>query len=64
MEVRIGVLADFASVTDDQKLNVLGVFRSIFTSQSPPLMSPPFKVILQLEFNSSEGGEKQFKIAL
>ncbi len=63
MEVRIAVLADFASFTADQKLNILGVFRQIYALQAP-IIHPQFKVVFQLEFNSSEGGEKQIKIEL
>jgi hypothetical protein len=63
MHVRIAVLADFASLTIDQKLNVLGVFRTINSTQAP-VQHPQFKLILQLEFNSSETGTRQIKIEL
>ena len=63
MEVRIAVLADFASITNDQKLNILGVFRQISATQVPAA-HPQFKLVFQLEFNSSESGDKQVKIEL
>lgn len=63
MEARIAVLADFASITNDQKLNILGVFRQI-TAYQVPATHPQFKVVFQLEFDSSESGEKQVRIEL
>lgn len=63
MDVRIAVLADFASITNDQKLNVMGVFRQLSAAQAPAT-HPQFKLVLQLEFNSSETGDKQIKIDL
>jgi len=63
MEVRIAVLADYASISEGNKLNILGIFRAIMAPQEPVLHSG-MQVVVQLEFNSSETGTKTLKTVL
>lgn len=63
MKTRIAVLADYASISIDHKLNVLGIFSSINASETPTPPTP-MKLVTQFEFDSSEVGQKQIKIAL
>ena len=63
MQVRISVLADYASVSEGHKLNILGIFRQII-ALSEPVVCPQIKVVAQFEFNSSETGSRTLKIVL
>ncbi len=63
MDVRIAVLADYASISEGNKLNILGIFRAIM-APSEPVVHSQMQVVAQLEFNSSETGTKTFKTAL
>jgi hypothetical protein len=63
MEVRIGVLADYASISDGSKLNIMGIFTNILTA-TEPAVHPQMMLVAQFEFNSSECGEKNLKIVL
>jgi hypothetical protein len=60
MKARIAVLADYANVTADQKLNVMGIFNVINAPQAPALhrqltlvlgfVSDPWDVMAQIPF--------------
>ena len=50
-------LADYANVTQDQKLNVLGIFGSI-SSANFPTVHPDMYVVVQLIARSPEYGRK------
>jgi hypothetical protein len=63
MEVRIGVLADYASVSENNKLNIMGIFTNII-AVAEPVVQPQMMLVAQFEFNSSECGEKHIKIVL
>jgi hypothetical protein len=63
MEVRIGVLADYASISEGNKLNIMGIFTNIMATATP-VVHPQMMLVAQLEFNSSEDGEKNIKIVL
>lgn len=63
MEVRIGVLADYASISDGSKLNIMGIFTNIMATTEPVVHSQ-MVLVAQLEFNTSECGEKNLKIVL
>jgi hypothetical protein len=63
MEVRIGVLADYASVSENNKLNIMGIFTNIM-AVAEPVVQPQMMLVAQFEFNSSECGEKNIKIVL
>ncbi len=60
MKARIAVLADYANVTADQKLNVMGIFNVINAPQAPAMhrqmqlvlgfVSDPWDVMAQIPF--------------
>ena len=53
MQVKLGVLADYANVTADGKLNILGIFDRINVSQVPAV-HPQMHLVLRLEAQPSE----------
>ena len=63
MEVRIAVLADYASMSQGNKLNILGIFSNINTENVPAVHSN-MKLITSFEFESTEAGTKNFTIEL
>lgn len=63
MDVRIAVLADYASMSEGQKLNILGIFTNIF-SEAVPAVHPQMMLVTRFEFSSSEAGTKNFAIEL
>lgn len=64
MEVGLALLADYANVTAEGKLNILGVFDTIFADRFP-VIYPQLHLILQLEAHPAEAGaQKQVEIRL
>lgn len=63
MLVRVAVLADYASISEHAKLNVMGIFAVIFTP-SAPYVHPQMQLVYQLEFEPAETGKKKIKIVL
>lgn len=63
MRTRIAVIADYASISMGDKLNVLGIFSSIF-ARSEPIVHLQMQLVLQFEFDASEWGKKSVQIAL
>lgn len=63
MQVRIAVLADFASVSIGNKLNILGIFTNIYANKVPAV-HPQMQLVTMLEFDSMEVGDKNLKIVL
>jgi hypothetical protein len=63
MEVRIAVLADFASLSEGRKLNILGIFTNL-VAENEPVVHPQMRLVTAFEFNSSEAGDKNIKIEL
>ena len=53
MELRVLLLADYANVAEQKKLNVMGVFGQIYADQFPA-QHPEMYLILQLVANPSE----------
>ena len=53
MQVKLAVLADYANVTGDGKLNILGIFDRINLVQIPS-MHPQMHLILRIEAHSAE----------
>lgn len=53
MQVTLGVLADYANVTGDGKLNILGIFDRINLLQLPAL-HPQMHLVLRLEAHPAE----------
>ncbi len=63
MRIRIAVVADYASLSMGDKLNVLGIFSSIF-AHTEPIVHPQMQLVLQFEFDPSEAGRKTAQIHL
>ena len=63
MEQTFAVLADFASLTIDNKLNVLGIFDKI-VSQSVPAAHPQMYLVAGYKFECAEAGKKDLKVVL
>lgn len=64
MKVALGVLADYANVSAEGKLNIMGVFQVVYAAQFP-LVYPQMHLILTLEADPSEMGiKKQLEIKL
>jgi hypothetical protein len=53
MQVKLALLADYANVTGEGKLNILGIFDRI-TVQHVPIVHPQMHLILRLEAHSTE----------
>ena len=53
MQVKLGVLADYANVTGDGKLNILGIFDRINLMQIPAV-HPQMHLVLRLEAHPAE----------
>lgn len=53
MHVKLALLADYANVTGEGKLNILGIFDRI-TVQQLPVVHPQMHLILRLEAHSTE----------
>ncbi len=63
MHIRIAVLADYASISLGDKLNVLGIFSNIF-ARAEPIVHAQMQLVLQFEFDASEAGKKSARIIL
>ena len=64
MEVTLALLADAANISQEGKLNVLGVFNSI-NAVSFPCIHPSMVVVMRFEASRAEIGQtKEFEIHL
>lgn len=63
MRPSVAVLADYASVAEQGKLNVMGIFSVIFAPEVPVIW-PQMQLVTQFVFESSEAGEKDFAFVL
>jgi hypothetical protein len=64
MDVKLAVLADFASITREGKLNILGIFDEINTPELPAQL-PMFYVVVSYEAGPAEfDTEKSTQIAV
>lgn len=57
MEVTILLTADYANSTDNGKLNVMGIFTRIFTTDFP-VLHPEMYLIIQLTAGAAEYGRE------
>lgn len=55
MQVKLAVLADYANVTAEGKLNILGIFDRISVTKIP-VVHPQMHLILRLEMHPAERG--------
>ena len=58
MKVTLALLADYANVSGDGKLNIMGIFDTIFVDRLPA-MHPQMQLIMRLEANPAEAGSKK-----
>ncbi len=58
MDVALALLADYANTTAEGKLNILGVFDTVFAGQFPAVHSQ-MSLILRLEANRAEAGQRK-----
>ena len=64
MDVKLAVLADYASITREGKLNILGIFDSI-NPQKLPVALPIFYVVVAYTAGPAEyGAEKKTEVVL
>lgn len=64
MEVPIALLADYANVTQEGKLNVMGIFGRIL-ARSIPWQHPQMQIVFTLVASPAEAGsERRLKIVL
>lgn len=63
MNITIAALADFAKIAEGGKLNILGVFSRIH-AERVPFVHPQMRLVVRFEFNSSEAGDKKYRIEL
>jgi hypothetical protein len=63
MYVRIAALADYASISLGDKLNILGIFSNIM-ARGEPIVHPQMQLVVQIEFDSTEAGKKDMRIVL
>ncbi len=63
MKTRIAVLADYASLSIEHKLNIMGIFTAINAAQTP-VAHPQMKLVTQFEVEASETGQHQMRITL
>ncbi|MBA7593523.1 hypothetical protein ES703_00447 [subsurface metagenome] len=53
MEVTLGLLADYANITREGKLNVMGIF-SLINAPALPWVHPQMQLVLELEAGPAE----------
>lgn len=63
MRIRISALADYASVAELGKLNIMGIFTKIY-ARSVPAVHNEMQVVVKMIFEPSEAGEKVAKLYL
>jgi hypothetical protein len=57
VDVNLAVLADYANVSREGKLNIMGIFDRIFARQLPGQF-PPMQVVIRLEAHYAEMGRE------
>lgn len=63
MLVRIAALADYASLSVGDKLNILGIFSNIM-ARNEPVVHTQMHLVVQFEFDATEAGKKEVRILL
>ena len=61
MKLTMGVLAEAANTTADNKLNILGEFNTLFCDTFPYVF-PVMYLVLKLEGSSAEGGRHRLSL--
>ena len=63
MEVKIAALADYVNITNEGKLNILGVFGNVM-AENVPAVHAKMVLVAQIEFDATETGEKDMRVVL
>ena len=63
MQIRIAALADYTNLTDNGKLNIMGIFSTIYAT-AVPAVHQQMQFVLQLAFEPNETGERTIRIVL
>ena len=63
MEVRIAAVADYAALTLDRKLLIMGIFSTIYALKEP-IVHPSMFLVYQIDFEASEIGRKDLTVVL
>jgi len=58
MDVRLALLADYANISREGKLNVMGVFSRIWTKEVPAV-HPEMQLVFRLEAGPAERGQEK-----
>lgn len=58
MEVPLALLADYANVTSDGKLNILGIFDTVWAGKYPAT-HPQMNVVLRFEAHTAEASQSK-----
>jgi hypothetical protein len=57
MKIPLAVLADYANVTAEGKLNIMGIFNTIFVTSDFPALHPQLQLVFQFLVSPAERGE-------
>ena len=63
MLIRIAALADYASISLGDKLNILGIFSTIM-ARAEPAVHGQMQLVVQYEFDPLEAGPKEARVIL
>jgi hypothetical protein len=63
MQIRIAALADYTNVTENKKLNIMGIFSQVHAVNVPAVLLQ-MQFVVQFAFEPSETGEKNIRILL
>lgn len=63
MQIRIAALADYTNITQNGKLNILGIFSQIHAS-SAPVVHSQMQFVVQFAFEPDETGARNIRIIL
>ena len=58
MQMTIGLLADYANVSQEGKLNIMGVFDRIY-APTFPAVHPEMRLVMRFEFSAAELGRER-----
>lgn len=63
MRIQIAALADYASISEGNKLNIMGIFAKLY-AETVPVRHNEMQLVVQMIFEPPEAGEKHVKIYL
>ncbi len=63
MRLKLATLCDYASVSESGKLNILGIFSSIW-ARTAPITHTQMHLVVQFEFDFLDRGKKEMQVAL